>query len=99
MSKRRREKQKQGASCVNHPSRYETMECERCHQNFCSECVVEDWHETFFQQFIGEKRKMVKQVYCIPCRQRILRIRVIASIGLLTILLLPLVLWFIAAVL
>ena len=80
---------KQGPPCVNHPDNCNTQECERCKKFFCSECIVEDWHENFFSQFIGQKRDFIQKIYCKPCEKRVRRIRVIASVGILFLFGLP----------
>ncbi|MHA2225574.1 MAG: hypothetical protein ACXAC8_10250 [Candidatus Hodarchaeales archaeon] len=85
MAKKKRTKQKKELSCVNHPDRFETAECERCHQHYCSECYVEDWSVNFFQQFIGQKRNFVQKVYCEPCQKRVVRVRMVAYLGLLVL--------------
>jgi hypothetical protein len=93
MSSKTRKIAKKGQPCVNHPNNLKTEECERCHRFFCEECYVEEWHETFFQQFIGQKREIVKNIYCKPCRKRVVRIRMIAYIGILLLFFLPIILW------
>jgi hypothetical protein len=98
MTKFKRKISKKGTPCVNHPKNLVTQECERCHQYFCSECYVEDWHETFFHQFLAQKREVVKTIYCIPCQKRVVRVRMIAYIGFLSILLLPIIIVVIMAI-
>ncbi|MHA2176260.1 MAG: hypothetical protein ACXACP_01285 [Candidatus Hodarchaeales archaeon] len=84
---------KQGPACANHPNNHNTEECERCKKFFCSDCIVEDWHENFFSQFIGQKRKYIQKIYCKPCEKRVVRIRLLANFGLLILFGLPIVLW------
>ena len=91
--KNRKIAKKPGKPCVNHNSNYTTVECERCHKYFCSECTVEDWHESFFSQFVGQKRSFSKKDYCIPCQKRVVRVRLFGYIGLLSLFGLPIVLW------
>lgn len=96
MAKKRSKTQKKGQSCVNHPNRFETKECERCDDFFCEDCIIEDWSVNFFQQFIGQKRDFVKKTYCKPCYNRVVRIRMIAYVGLLVLFGGPIVLWLIS---
>jgi hypothetical protein len=91
--KSRKISKKPGVSCANHSDNYITVECERCHEFFCSECMVEDWHENFFTQFIGQKRNFSKKDYCIPCEKRVVRVRLLSYFGLLSLFGLPIVLW------
>jgi hypothetical protein len=91
--KSRRISRKQGPVCTNHKNRFDTKECERCHKFFCSDCIIEDWHENFFSQFIGQKRDFIKKNYCHPCQKRVVRIRLAGYIGLLIMFGLPVVLW------
>lgn len=97
MTKLKRIKTKKSHPCINHPNINETKECERCHQYFCSNCYLEDWHETFFGQFLARKREVVKTIYCKPCQKRVVRIRMIAYLGLLTLFTLPIVIWVLMA--
>lgn len=98
MSQRKHRSSKKDLACINHPANLDTKECERCHNYFCSECYIEDWHETFFQQFVGQKREMVKKIYCVPCQKRVIRVRMIAYIGLLVLFLSPVLLWALIAI-
>ena len=91
--KQRKISKKAGQSCVNHNDNFITEECERCHKFFCSDCIVEDWHESFFTQFVGQKRAFTKKNYCIPCQKRVVRVRLIGYSGLLLLFGLPIVLW------
>jgi len=91
-------KRTKGISCVNHPDNIETQECERCHKYFCQECLIEDWSENFYQQFLGKKRQFTSKIYCRPCQKRVNRARVITSIILLTLLISPLLLWALVAI-
>ena len=95
MSHKKGRKKEKGVACVNHPDNYDTKECERCDKFFCSECYVEDWQENFLHQFIGQKRDFIKKIYCNPCQKRVLRVRVIAYLGLLALIGGPFFLWFI----
>ena len=90
-----KKKRKKGFACTNHQNNYETKQCERCDQYFCEECYVEDWHENFLHQFIGQKRDFVKRIYCLPCQKRVVRVRLIAYLGILLVFAIPFVLWFI----
>jgi hypothetical protein len=92
--KKRKLSKKRGSACVNHPNNFETKKCERCHQFFCSECFIEDWHENFLSQFVGQKRDFIKKIYCIPCQKRVVRVRLLAYSGLLVLFVLPFVIWF-----
>ncbi len=89
---------KKGSVCVNHSGSYDTKECERCHKFFCTDCIVEDWHENFFSQFIGQKRDFIQKYYCKPCQTRVVRIRLAGYIGLLLMFGLPVVLWVLLSV-
>ena len=91
--KERKIARKSGKPCINHSKNYDTTECERCHEYFCTECIVEDWHESFFSQFLGQKREFVKKDYCIPCQKRVVRIRLLSYIGLLALFGIPVILW------
>lgn len=99
MAKARSKKRKKGQACVNHPNNFETKECERCDNFFCEDCIVEDWSVNFFQQFIGQKRDFVQKIYCKPCYKRVVRIRMIAYVGLLVLFGGPVVLWIITNIL
>ena len=99
MNKKKSKKKKTGQPCINHPDHFETKECERCNEYFCSECYVEDWSTNFFHQFIGQKRDFIQKFYCQPCRKRVVRIRVIAYLGLLLLFGGPIVLWLIQSIL
>ena len=90
---KRKISRKQGPVCTNHSTRFDTEECDRCHKFFCADCSVEDWHENFFSQFIGQKRDFIKKNYCKPCQKRVVRIRLAAYIGLLLMFGLPILLW------
>jgi hypothetical protein len=92
--KTRKISKKRGVACTNHSDNFETKECERCKKFFCSDCYVEDWHESFLSQFVGQKREFVKKIYCKPCQKRVVRVRLIGYGGLLLILVLPFVIWF-----
>ncbi|MFX0170776.1 MAG: hypothetical protein ACFE9L_02540 [Candidatus Hodarchaeota archaeon] len=97
MVKEKRRISRKEPPCVNHPNNYGTKECKRCNQYFCSECYIEDWHETFFHQFLAQKREVIKTVYCKPCQRRVVRVRMIGYIGFLIILTLPLIITVIIA--
>ena len=84
---------KSGKPCVNHKTRYDTVECERCHEFFCPDCVVEDWSENFLLQFVGRKRDFIKKDYCILCEKRVVRVRLFGYIALLLLFGLPILLW------
>ena len=92
--KTRKSSKKRGLACVNHSANLVTKECERCHKFFCSECYIEDWHESFLTQFVGQKRDFIKKIYCKPCQKRVVRVRLIGYSGLLIIFILPFVIWF-----
>ncbi|UCE13090.1 MAG: hypothetical protein JSV04_12970 [Candidatus Heimdallarchaeota archaeon] len=94
MPKKKRKESKQGPACVNHEDRFDTEECERCHEFYCPNCYVEDWHENFLQQFVGQKRDFIQRIYCTSCQKRVVRVRLIAYIGLLLLFGTPFVLWF-----
>ncbi len=99
MAKTKEKQHRKGRGCVNHSNNFETKECERCHEYFCPDCYIEDWSVNFFQQFVGQKRNFVKKIYCKPCRNRVIRIRMIAYLGLLILFGGPVVLWLISAIL
>ena len=92
--KARKISKKRGVACTNHSDNFMTKECERCKKFFCSDCYVEDWHESFLSQFVGQKREFIQKIYCKPCQKRVVRVRLIGYSGLLLILVLPLVIWF-----
>ena len=98
MTNKKSKKRNTGQACINHQNDFETKECERCHEHFCPKCFVEDWSVNFFQQFIGQKQDFVQKIYCKPCQRRVVRIRMIAYIGLLFLFGGPIVLWFISAI-
>lgn len=95
MSTKRKKKKEKGHSCVNHRDNYETKECDRCQQFFCSECYTEEWQENFLHQFIGQKRDFIMKIYCIPCQRRVNRVHMIAYLGLLALFVIPFTIWLI----
>lgn len=95
--KQRKITKKAGEPCINHSDNFNTEECERCHKFFCSECIIEDWHESFLTQFIGQKREFNRKKYCFSCQKRVVRVRLIGYIGLLLLFGLPIVLWFLSS--
>ena len=95
MSTKRKKRKEKGQPCINHPNNYDTEECDRCQQFFCSECYVEDWQENFLQQFIGQKRNFQKKFYCYSCQRRVNRVHMIAYLGLLALFVTPILIWLI----
>ncbi|MFX1282067.1 MAG: hypothetical protein ACFFB5_00365 [Promethearchaeota archaeon] len=99
MTKKKEKQLRKGHMCVNHPNNFETKECERCNEYFCSDCYIEDWSVNFFQQFLGQKRDFIQKIYCKPCYNRVMRVRMIAYLGLLLLFGGPIVLWLLSSVL
>ena len=91
-------KRTKGIPCVNHPDNIETQQCERCHKYFCQDCLIEDWNENFYQQFLGKKRQFTSKTYCKACQKRVIRARLITSIILLALFMSPLILWALIAI-
>ncbi|MFX0091835.1 MAG: hypothetical protein ACFFBD_08745 [Candidatus Hodarchaeota archaeon] len=76
-------------TCIKHPTVQASKRCERCGDYFCSDCIKEEWSTTFFRSIIGKPQDFEKHYYCVNCRRRTSMIRLILSIGLLLIFLLP----------
>ncbi|MFX1250132.1 MAG: hypothetical protein ACFFCZ_00780 [Promethearchaeota archaeon] len=78
-----------GPICVNHPTVSATKKCERCGQYFCSECIHEEWSTTFFRSIVGQSQDFEKHYYCSGCAQKTNYLRLVLSIALLLLFLVP----------
>ncbi|MFX0064553.1 MAG: hypothetical protein ACFFC7_20460 [Candidatus Hermodarchaeota archaeon] len=75
--------------CVNHPTVPAVKKCERCGQYFCSECIKEEWSTTFFRSIVGQPQDFEKHFYCSDCAQKTNYLRLVLSIALLLLFLVP----------
>ncbi|MFX1537998.1 MAG: hypothetical protein ACFFDI_27710 [Promethearchaeota archaeon] len=88
-SRKYRKKNTTGLICVNHPTVPASKKCERCGQYFCSECIKEEWSTTFFRSIVGQPQDFEKHYYCSNCAQKTNYLRLVLSIGLLLLFLVP----------
>ncbi len=94
MSRSSKKKRKDLTRCTVHQDRRAKIQCQSCHEYYCSECIEEVWEETrLVEQALGRKKEFTSKFLCKKCERKSRILRVLEAAALLILFLIPVFLY------